>query len=1449
MEKKISDLIGKTSLGNNDELVFIDKAITSGTDAGDGGQTSKIKFSDLKTAVGTSGPQGSQGATGPQGPQGARGNDSTVAGPQGQPGFQGSMGPQGEDASLSEGFINIDDFGAVGDGETDDSNAFQSAIDSFVDWKSWDNQNIDYWATLDNSSVIGIYKIFRGSEYDVSISDVGGYNYWRETGKPNYALVNALAEAEGTSDIIESLPVINGGCVLLGNKRYAIHQTIYLRPHTTIEGVHENPSFVNTKDALPTGLIFLKNNAEINITSTASLTKCYVIKHGLVDTPQYTDQNFSGIGIRITDGDSSITNCFIGGFEYGVYANMGNSASGGSRTHGGRVRLRNLNMDNTNGIYLRESWDISYIENVHMWPFLTPTRNPNGNPISEDFYTFRSGVGISLRGINDWTKITDCFTYGYKIGFEVNKGRNVILKGCGADNTSEYMWTLMGLPNPNNHLKVIPNTIGFKLGDNTDVAFDGNNQWSNQVGTFGHPLLTNCQVAAHETAFQINLPGTELGQLSNCQAWACLTSVKLTGTGSLTVSQSNFDDYKDADWIGLHNAGSGTLKSFGNGFRTLGTGDKQETVGKNFVKFLHSNNSVITIPAQHSERASGTEGGQITLNNTGNEGSWNIDTFKVNTTDDKLRIFNYDVNGNVTWPIPLELYRNRLELTFGPERSATDTGQGYSWPWPTHGTKAGLVFQHHDPTDHVAGTTEPQILFDFEQSGSTIDNESGLKGVYPERDLSTTIWWGLQVSGRKYKDGSGSSISAIGSLYEVGSLGYNEFGLYMGELTNAASTHGTLSGVEVLLKDGPNANTHFDTKMNSVIARVRRQHNGSRQVSAFAASSEGENEDARPDTILTVIHNGTEGLDNGTRFKNGLDLSNADLSEKGSLIMPSNSEIQTKIQDTIVPIIRTTNDPNNPVEFFTNGEWTLLNKDVSLENAHQNLESSIQTAAEANTAKLEQLITSALNDSTKSHIKLPAGRIYLNKQILVNFKSAPNLNYPNSITIEGCGQGTTSLCWINNSSSQGIKINLGPVGSTHHQYVTIRDFDFIQGHQGTNSAIGVRGIALEINGENRTIETQGATNYEGKIVDDRTVTSSLVENCSFQGWNDNHAGWNKCIVYDDCHEADIKHCNFRSYLGNANGATDQAVWWQSQVGVHITGDGKPTDFMLHQLRFWGFETGILCDGNVEGVIVSQGSWVHSKCGIHWKPEKFSSNGTSTSPAQWPLMVVTDCHMNCNEYNIKIESGWQIIIKGNSFYGIDNESVYGSPYPSDFISRSIYLDKYTTNSIISNNTFSDVVGNDGTPLNNGGWGPSIEIDGHLNLVTSNTFTSDGWTGGDEPYVKLKATSSGNTITNNKVVNSNLNNSSYINNGFPISLADKFDFKVENNAESNTTILPNIIESNYGSNPNSMNSSHLQQLNLLLQHWEINNFGSLLPKNNASVDLGSAEQKVRHLFLTD
>ena len=41
----------------------------------------------------------------------------------------------------------------------------------------------------------------------------------------------------------------------------------------------------------------------------------------------------------------------------------------------------------------------------------------------------------------------------------------------------------------------------------------------------------------------------------------------------------------------------------------------------------------------------------------------------------------------------------------------------------------------------------------------------------------------------------------------------------------------------------------------------------------------------------------------------------------------------------------------------------------------------------------------------------------------------------------------------------------------------------------------------------------------------------------------------------------------------------------------------------------------------------------------------------------------------------------------------------------------------------------------------------------------------------------------------------------------------------------------------------------QLKKFLAHWEIDNNGNLLPKANNSVDLGSAEQKVRDIYEAD
>ena len=42
---------------------------------------------------------------------------------------------------------------------------------------------------------------------------------------------------------------------------------------------------------------------------------------------------------------------------------------------------------------------------------------------------------------------------------------------------------------------------------------------------------------------------------------------------------------------------------------------------------------------------------------------------------------------------------------------------------------------------------------------------------------------------------------------------------------------------------------------------------------------------------------------------------------------------------------------------------------------------------------------------------------------------------------------------------------------------------------------------------------------------------------------------------------------------------------------------------------------------------------------------------------------------------------------------------------------------------------------------------------------------------------------------------------------------------------------------------------EQIKLFLQHWEIDSSGNLRPKVNNTVDIGSAEQKVRDIYEHD
>lgn len=147
-------------------------------------------------------------------------------------------------------------------------------------------------------------------------------------------------------------------------------------------------------------------------------------------------------------------------------------------------------------------------------------------------------------------------------------------------------------------------------------------------------------------------------------------------------------------------------------------------------------------------------------------------------------------------------------------------------------SRAGFVFQQRDTAAGATNELIPGAVFQFNATGNGTVNSG--------TELSQTIWQGQFNYMSKTGDGSAHTFTAIGELKAVGPGGYNELGLFQGEGTNIASALGTMSGVEMLLKDSPDAGaTTFSTKMQAVVGRIAKYNPTVRKSHNFYASCEG----------------------------------------------------------------------------------------------------------------------------------------------------------------------------------------------------------------------------------------------------------------------------------------------------------------------------------------------------------------------------------------------------------------------------------------------------------------------------------------------------------------------------------------------------------------------------------------------------------------------------------
>ncbi len=353
--------------------------------------------------------------------------------------------------------VNVDDFGAVGNGTTDDTISFQAALNYLYDTNKG-----------------GILRLKEGSRYRIN------------------GIINVLSNC-------------------------------------TIEGTISNPGQLwNTLDgkrfnykANP-GLI-LGTNAQFVLYSASTIKNCSIISGAVWDWGASSDHSSTEVVPFISswnnylpaittpsDGsaDSLVQNCAIAGFSYAIQTNS---------TSSNRFTARDVLIDCLNGISVEQSGDLGKLENCHAWPFVTTNEQYNNGITADNIAAAQIRSGTAFRFGNtgvgvDWGKMTNCFCFGYSIGFNIDKTRTVTLIGCGADNR-------------------IPNvgSIGFKI----SPQFEAN--------------LIGCQVAACDYGYYVDtsvVSGTYNKQyyvkFSGCSVWDTPQAGMFVKSGIVVVEGCSF---------------------------------------------------------------------------------------------------------------------------------------------------------------------------------------------------------------------------------------------------------------------------------------------------------------------------------------------------------------------------------------------------------------------------------------------------------------------------------------------------------------------------------------------------------------------------------------------------------------------------------------------------------------------------------------------------------------------------------------------------------------------------------------------------------------------------------------------------------------------------------------------------------------------------------------------
>lgn len=300
------------------------------------------------------------------------------------------------------GSLSVADFGAVGDGTTDDTAAIQEALNS--------------------------------------LGAAGG----------------TVSVPNGMKCLIDNNLTIPKSCHLVG-------------PHSFVGTPGNNAAAVYGSVG---GALLVNSTKTITINSGASLRGLLIYRKGMT-FPAANSSAFAGTAITIGGDDAVVYGCQVMGFNKAIY-------SSGYQ----RQKIEYLLHDNINGIEITNCADIAYVSHCHAWPFSNIGVGGSYTNIT------RTGKAYYFHDLCDWAKVTDCFSWGYAVGFQVTSANSVTLLGCGADNAYS------GGP-------LVSGAMGFVIdGTSTDTS------------------LIGCQAAAHDAAgAHVNTTGGVQTKIVNLSVW------------------------------------------------------------------------------------------------------------------------------------------------------------------------------------------------------------------------------------------------------------------------------------------------------------------------------------------------------------------------------------------------------------------------------------------------------------------------------------------------------------------------------------------------------------------------------------------------------------------------------------------------------------------------------------------------------------------------------------------------------------------------------------------------------------------------------------------------------------------------------------------------------------------------------------------------------------------